>query len=262
MAFNPSEWEPLSPNAQKAVDDLVRQRQAARSTRANLQHGIPSIGNPPSQTYANNQHLAMANSPFTTPSFTHTPTLQIPPTEASLVFQPSFRIPYGYEQAQQHGSTYIPFPDALSDSDFILNNAQNNSFQSEQLAPAYTPWSSKFHSPNTTRPQGLSNVASESNAPSMGSSSPADATIIAPGATAMMPPPGIGSLRFDSYAVAFATVDHMFRDPITIKDDDVLEVVRDKRRHVKSLVDAMKHGGSMTAVDYKKTEQGRNQNVD
>jgi hypothetical protein len=265
MAFNPSEWEPLSPNAQEAVDDLVRQRQAARSASANLQQCVPFIRYPQSPADLNNKGAPMATNYSATPPFAHTTNLQRPRTNAGPAFQPSFQSSFQYPHGQgqqQREPTHLPFLDAIPDSFFLPNNEPNTPYQSEQLEPAYIPLPSTTRGLDTTRPQGLPCVAGRPNASSMGSSSPVDATTIAHGATVMMPPPGSGGLRFDSYEAAFATVDPMFRDPITIKDDDVLEVVQNKRKHVKSLVDAMRHTGLMSAADYKNTEQGRNQIVD
>lgn len=52
-----------------------------------------------------------------------------------------------------------------------------------------------------------------------------DAIAIAPEKTITSLPLGTHGLRFDSYETAFAAVDPMFRDSITIKNDGVLEVI-------------------------------------
>jgi hypothetical protein len=267
MNSNPSEWEQLSPtpNAQKAVDDPVRQQQVARSASTNVQQGMPSSHYLQSPTDLTNKGVPMAPTYSTTHPSARTLNL---PANASPAFQSSFQsafqssFQYPHGQGQQREPTYIPFPEALPDSDFTHHNEPNIPYQSEQLGPAYIPLPSTFYSPDMTQPQDLLSVACGSNASYMGSSFPVDATTIVPGATVTMPPPRTRGLRFDSYEAAFATVDPMFRDPITIKDDDVLEVMQNKRRHVESLVDAMKHGGFMSAADYKNTELGRNQTVD
>jgi len=253
MNANFPEMEPLDPNAQKAFDDLIRQQQA-RPASTNRQQGLPSSQYPQSQTYVNNQRMAMANSSYTTPSFTHASTLQIPPTEAGLGFQPSF--PYGYGQAQQHGSTYIPFPDALSDSDFILNNAQSNSFQSEQLAPAYTPLPSTHHSANTTQPQSMPSVAEGPGSSFIDLSSPIDATTIEPQSMTTVPAPGPDGLRFRSRATASETCDLLYREVFEIKNDDVIEVEQNKEQHVKSFVKALNHKGFMAAPDTRMVGKG------
>ena len=76
-----------------------------------------------------------------------------------------------------------------------------------------------------------------------------------PRATATMIPPSIDGLRFDSFAAASASVETMFREAVTIKDDNVLEVEKNKRQHVKSLVDALRHKGFKTAADPPKTKK-------
>jgi hypothetical protein len=198
--------------------------------------------------------MFMANSSYTTPSFTHASTLQVPPTEAGLVFQPSFT--YGYGQAQQHGSTYIPFPDALSDSDFTLNNAQSNSFQSEQLAPAYTPLPSTHHSANTTQPQSMPSVAEGPGSSFIDLSSPIDATTIEPQSMTTVPAPGPDGLRFRSRATASETCDLLYREVFRIKNDDVIEVEQNKEQHVKSFVKALNHKGFMAAPDTRMVGKG------
>jgi hypothetical protein len=121
MAFNPSEWEPLSPNAQEAVDDLVRQRQAARSASANLQQCVPFIRYPQSPADLNNKGAPMATNYSATPPFAHTTNLQRPRTNAGPAFQPSFQSSFQYPHGQgqqQCEPTHLPFLDAIPDSFF------------------------------------------------------------------------------------------------------------------------------------------------
>jgi hypothetical protein len=68
MNSNPSEWEQLSPtpNAQKAVDDPVRQQQVARSASTNVQQGMPSSHYLQSPTDLANKGVPMAPTYSTT----------------------------------------------------------------------------------------------------------------------------------------------------------------------------------------------------
>jgi hypothetical protein len=197
--------------------------------------------------------MAIANSSFATPSFTHTSALQRPPTEASLAFQPSF--PYGYRHAQQRESTYIPFPDPLSDYEFALNNAQNNTLQSEQLAPAYTPLPSAHQSANITQPQSMASHA-EGPGSFIDSSSLLDTTTIEPRSMTMVPAPGPDGLRFRSRATASETCDLLYREVFKIKNDDVIEVEQNERQHVQSFVKALNHKGFMAAPDTRMVGKG------
>ena len=250
----------LDPHTQQITSALRRQHQAVPSTGVFRQQCHQLNQYPQSQAHANDQRMPMASSSFTTPSFAHTSTLHRPPTDTGPAFQSSF--PYSYGQTSQRESTYLPFPNALPDSYSTPNNALNIPYQSDQLGSAYIPEPSTPHDPNTSRPQHLPSVAAWQGYSHMGSSPPVDANTIAPGTTTAILPRGTYGLRFDSYETAFATIDPMFRDSVTIEDDDVLEVVQNKWKHVKSLVDAMRHDSFITAVDYKKTELGRAQTID
>jgi hypothetical protein len=244
MDFNPSDWGPLNLNAQTPVDDLVRQQQAVRSVSNDLQPGLPS----------DHQGMHLANSSFATLPFAPTSSPEKPPRGANPAFQSHF---FGQGQQLDYNIDPTFFPSTAASYNF--NPSHDNQYQ---FNPTIVPSAAASSDPDQTRPQGLPGIADVPSAAYMGSSSPIDATTIAPGATVTMLPPAADGLRFESYEAAFSTVDPMFRDPITIKDDDVLEVVQHKRTHVKSLVDAMRHGGFMSATDYKNTELGRNQTVD
>jgi hypothetical protein len=257
--MNFPEMEPLSPNAEKCFHDLARQQQAAPTTSTILQPSLPS-----------NQY---PRSPAVPPS-APTSRLQKPPTDANPAFQSYF---FGQGQQLHHNIDQTFFPSTATFHNHNLSQDNQYQFNPVQFAaashnfdpsqdnqyqfnPATVPFAAASSDPDQTQPQGLPSVAGGPSASYTGPSSPVDATTIAP--TTTVPPLGTDGLRLESYEAAFVTVDPMFRDPVTIKDDDVFGVVQDKRRHVKLLVDAMKHGGCMTAVDYKKTEQGRNQAVD
>jgi hypothetical protein len=239
-------------------NNLARQQQAAPTTSTILRPGLPS-----------NQH---PRSPAVPPS-APTSRLQKPPTDANPALQS-----YCFGQGQLHHNVdqnFIPSTATFhnhnlsQDKQYQFNPVQfagaSHSFDPSQdnqyqFNPATVPFAAASSDPYKKRPQPLPSAAGGPSASYTGSSSPVDATTIAP--TTTIPPLGTDGLRFDSYAAAFATVDPMFRDLITIKDDDVLEVMQNKRKHVRSLVDAMRHSGLMSAADYKNTEQGRNQTVD
>ena len=83
------------------------------------------------------------------------------------------------------------------------------------------------------------------------------ATIAARKKTAL-PSLGRDGLYFDSYTDAFETVDLLLREsPEVIAEDDVAVVERDKRRHVKSIVDALLYDGYSVAPDSWKTDKGQ-----
>jgi hypothetical protein len=255
MDVNSPEQGQLDPDTQQIVSGLRRRQQAAPSISAFRQQGPSSSQYPQNQAYANNQGvMSMANSSFTTPPFAHNPILQRPPTNAGLATQPSF--PYRYGQAQQRESTYIPFPDALSDSDFTLNDSQIHPFQSEQLAPAYNPLPFTHHGANTTQPQSMPSVAEGPTSAFIGSSSPLDTATIELQSMTTVPALGTDGLRFSSRATASETCDLLYREVFEIKDGDVIEVEQNERQHVKSFVKALKHKGFMAAPDTRMVGRG------
>jgi hypothetical protein len=76
----------------------------------------------------------------------------------------------------------------------------------------------------------------------------ADAAAIVPQPIARgPPPPEVDGLRFNSFAAASTTADLVFREAVTVVLDDVDGVIKYKRDHVKSLIQALKQDGYMPA---------------
>lgn len=94
---------------------------------------------------------------------------------------------------------------------------------------------------------------SESESPSRDSpTQPAGAPASTHLATPVAAPNENGALLSNSYAQAAAARDRSFRSPLQLADDDVDEVVRDKRKHVLSIVNALKHDDCLPPPDNRK----------
>jgi hypothetical protein len=112
------------------------------------------------------------------------------------------------------------------------------------------------------RAQGPRNDTTRSSPPHNGDASSDSAAIIEPRSTTLVPAPGSDGLRFSSRRAASETCDLLYREGFKIEDDDVIEVEKNKRQHVKSLVKALNRKDFMAAPNTRSVGKGEEKTLD
>jgi hypothetical protein len=181
------------------------------------------IQNPPSNL-AHNSNLLASYGSFNSPSF------------------PDQNPPSNHAYTNVHSElAFTPF-----DNSTFTNLPQNQPEQRHQ--PARSSLAMPSQDAAYTHTQTPARVAATPGSPHADDNAHADAAAIVPRPNTVLPPPGIHGLRFESYPAASTASDHLFRAPVNATDDDdVVEVELNKKRHVRSLIDALRCDSYMPA---------------
>jgi hypothetical protein len=149
--------------------------------------------------------------------------------------------PVDFTYDVDYNTTSFPY-DNPSYNDYY----ENSQSQAEQQHPVMSPLPMPTPEAARVHTQGPANIAATGFSHTYDTFH-TDAAIIMPQAKKGPPPPGADGLRFNSFATASAAADLIFREPVQTVFDDVDEVEQNKRHHVKSLVDALRHDDYMPA---------------
>jgi hypothetical protein len=141
--------------------------------------------------------------------------------------------------------THTNYQSNLASASPLINLSLTN--QSEHHHPARNTSAIPIPNAAHAHTQRSTSIATPGS-PQAGDASGAGAAAIVPRAMPSGPhPPEADGLRFTSFETASAATDLIFRRPVKVVLDDVAEVDKNKRHHVKSIIEALKHDDYMQA---------------
>jgi hypothetical protein len=169
-------------------------------------------------------------------------------------------------QAQPHDNDILLTPTQTHDHLSRTNQATTHAYYNTNQSKGYSPIEDLFpgldHNTTLAGAQGPRNDTTRSSPPHNGDASSGSAAIIEPRSMTLVPAPGSDGLRFSSRRAASETCNLLYREGFKIEDDDVIEVEKNKRQHVMSLVRALNHKAFMAAPDTRPIGKGEEKTLD